>query len=107
VSRLKHTPLDKATARYLAQKSERQRERLLGRRITKARLRKGRMVRQSNPWERWEDKLLGKAPDRQLARRPKRSLASVAMRRRLPATRRVNVLVTPLGYQPKCVARFK
>jgi hypothetical protein len=74
-------PLVDDARKYLASKSVREVERILGRWKGKRR-RRGRMLRAFMPWERWEDAMLGKELDPVVARKIGRSLACVHARRR-------------------------
>src|SRR5262249_46967660 len=76
--------LKKAAREYLSGKSDREMGRLLARRGVNSRGRRRRRarVRQLQAWEDWEIKLLGRLPDREVARQTDRPLSSVLHKRR-------------------------
>ena len=73
-----------STVRKLfASKSKREIARLISKRKLKGKCRPGPLMQASNAWQRWEEKLLGKEPDFEVARKTGRTLNSVRIHRRL------------------------
>ena len=76
--------LKQTAQKYLADKSEQERTRLLGRQAKTAfgRKRSGKLLGAFNAWQKWELELLGKYPDEETAGRIGRSIKAVTSRRR-------------------------
>src|SRR6266850_933140 len=83
MARASDPSLSKRAARFLRERSQRETQRLLGRRSLFKKKRKRKRLLRANPWERWEEELVGTKPDKMLARELGRSLGSVSTRRRL------------------------
>jgi hypothetical protein len=81
VRRLSKSDLGKATSAYLEAKSSREKQRLLGRRFIPLKPRKGRVLRASNLWQKWEIALLGKFPVPEIVRQTGRTRSSVVSKR--------------------------
>jgi hypothetical protein len=72
--------------KLLASKSKREVERLVGQRKVNWKRRHGRLLRASQAWQRWEEKLLGTEHDLIVARKTGRTLeADIHVARRYPS----------------------
>ncbi len=74
--------LVKAAQRYLAKKSPRDLFRILRQRAVAREKRRGRLLRVSKWWEKWEIELLGKHSDEEVARQTGRLVSAVNKKRR-------------------------
>src|SRR6266853_6268585 len=79
---LKKSSLSRHAARFLARRPRREVERLLPKRAIAFKKSQGRILKASNLWQEWEIRLLGRLPDRDVARRTGRTCRAAASKRR-------------------------
>src|SRR6266498_2691534 len=83
--------LAEAARKYASGKSRRELERLLAKRVVGIRRPRGPLLQGSNKWQEWELELLGKLPDRDVAKLTGRTrLAVEAKRQKLRLLRRAS-----------------